>query len=97
MTDDRHHQPAARGDAMVSGAVSDADDEPGLPLGAHLVSLRRGYSHHGIHIGAGKVVHYAGFSSGLHRGPVEEVMLAEFAAGRAVPARDRVWARIATA
>ena len=97
MTDDRQHQPAARGDAMVSGAVTDAVDVPGFPLGAHLVSLRRGYSHHGIHIGAGKVVHYAGFSSGLHRGPVEEVMLAEFAAGRAVPARDRVWARIATA
>jgi hypothetical protein len=53
-----------------------------LPLGAHLVTVRDGYSHHGIYVGGGKVVHYAGLCTTLHRGPVEEVALERFAAGR---------------
>jgi hypothetical protein len=44
-----------------------------------LVTLRRGYSHHGIYVGDGKVVHYAGLCSAWHRGPVEEVLLEHFA------------------
>ena len=51
------------------------------PLGAHLVTERRGYSHHGIYVGNGKVVHYAGLLGSLHRGPVEEISIARFAAG----------------
>jgi hypothetical protein len=54
------------------------------PIGSHVVTPRRGYLHHGIYVGDGKVVHYAGLSSGLHRGPVEEVVLAHFARGRPV-------------
>ncbi|WP_042267642.1 lecithin retinol acyltransferase family protein [Paraburkholderia heleia] len=54
-------------------------DEP--PLGAHLVSRRAGYSHHGIYAGGGRVVHYAGLCVSLHRGPIEEVTLERFAAG----------------
>lgn len=54
-------------------------DEP--PLGAHLVSRRAGYSHHGIYVGGGHVVHYAGLCVSLHRGPIEEVTLERFAAG----------------
>jgi hypothetical protein len=54
------------------------------PLGAHLVTPRRGYLHHGIYVGDGKVVHYAGLASGLHRGPVEEVPLTRFTSGRPV-------------
>lgn len=57
-----------------------SDGEP--PLGAHLVTPRRGYCHHGIYIGQGKVVHYAGLSSSFHRGPVEELGLNDFAANR---------------
>jgi hypothetical protein len=53
-------------------------------LGSHLVTPRRGYLHHGIYVGDGKVVHYSGFSDGLHGGPVEEVNLDRFANGRAV-------------
>jgi len=61
-----------------------------LPLGAHLVTPRLGYAHHGIYIGNNKVVHYAGLSSVLLlRGPVEEVTLAEFADGRAVSIKSR--------
>ena len=55
-----------------------------LPLGAHLLTPRRGYTHHGIYVGNGKVVHYAGLCRSLARGPVEEVSLEEFADGQAV-------------
>jgi Lecithin retinol acyltransferase len=51
------------------------------PVGAHIVALRRGYTHHGIYIGAGKVVHYAGLARGLRRGPVEEISIIGFAGG----------------
>jgi hypothetical protein len=53
-------------------------------LGSHLVTPRRGYLHHGIYVGDGKVVHYAGLAGGLQRGPVEEVPLARFTRGRPV-------------
>jgi hypothetical protein len=54
------------------------------PLGAHLVTPRRGYLHHGIYVGEGRVVHYAGLAARLRRGPVEEVSLAGFTCGRPV-------------
>jgi hypothetical protein len=55
-----------------------------LDPGSHIVTPRRAFLHHGIYVGGGKVVHYAGLMNGLRRGPVEEVCLAEFARGRAV-------------
>jgi hypothetical protein len=54
------------------------------PVGAHLVTPRRGYTHHGIYAGNGMVVHYAGFSRSLRRGPVEQVPQSVFAAGHPV-------------
>jgi hypothetical protein len=56
-----------------------AEQEP--PLGSHVVTPRCGYQHHGIYVGDGKVVHYAGLAHGLHRGPVEEISLARFTGG----------------
>ena len=55
--------------------------DPGLepPIGAHIVTPRRLYTHHGIYMGEGRVVQYGGLSRGLRRGPVEEVSLSEFA------------------
>src|ERR1700746_783770 len=35
-----------------------ADQEP--LLGSHIVTPRFGYLHHGIYVGGGKIVHYAG-------------------------------------
>src|SRR5580692_2557019 len=58
------------------------------PLGAHMVTPRRGYTHHGIYVGGGKVVQYGGLSWGLRRGPVEEVSVAQFSQGRPV------WVRV---
>jgi|GEM_PF-4157538 len=60
----------------------DPEREP--PLGAHMVTPRRGYTHHGIYVGASQVVHYAGLARGLRRGPVEEISLSSFAARHAV-------------
>jgi len=58
-----------------------ADQMP--PCGAHLITSRVGYTHHGIYVGEGKVVHYTGLFSSKH-GLVEEVELTDFAAGRSV-------------
>ncbi len=71
-----------QGRAELAGAPMVVDEEP--PLGAHLVTPRRGYSHHGIYVGNGRVVHYAGLCRSLNRGPVEEAVLQRFAAGRSV-------------
>jgi lecithin:retinol acyltransferase len=57
-------------------------DKQEPPLGAHLGTPRLGYLHHGIYVGGGYVVHYAGYVHGLLRRPVEEVELAQFRAGR---------------
>jgi len=58
-------------------------------VGAHILSPRRGYLHHGIYVGDGRVVHYAGLAYGLYQAPVEEVSLAQFARGRGIWARWR--------
>lgn len=52
-----------------------------LPYGTHLATKRPGYVHHGIYVGNGKVIHYAGLSRRLCRGPVEIVSIEHFAAG----------------
>ena len=54
------------------------------PLGAHLVSPRVGFTHHGIYAGAGKVIHYGSLGESLRRRPVEEVSIARFAHQHAV-------------
>jgi hypothetical protein len=53
-----------------------------LPTGAHLVTPRGWFEHHGIYVGNGRVVHYAGYCHGLHTGPVEEVTLEQFCSGQ---------------
>jgi hypothetical protein len=63
------------------------------PLAAHVVTSRVGYTHHGIHVGDGRVVHYSGLSRGWRGGPVEEVSLAEFARGRPIRVRVHTGAR----
>ena len=51
----------------------------------HLIIYRRGYTHHGIYLGDGRVVHYAGRIKYPH-GLIEEISLAEFSEGRALRA-----------
>jgi hypothetical protein len=57
--------------------------------GAHLTTSRRGYTHHGVYVGGGRVVHYSGLSGFWQCGPVEEVSLSRFAAGHEVRILDR--------
>src|SRR2546429_7921707 len=63
-----------------------AEQEP--LLASHIVTPRRGYLHHGIYVGGGKIVHYAGLAHGLRRSPVEETTLDRFARGRPVWVRS---------
>jgi hypothetical protein len=62
--------------------VLDERDEP--PVGAHLVTPRIGFVHHGIYLGAGKVMHCGGIPGLVPGGPVEEVSLAYFSRGRPI-------------
>lgn len=48
--------------------------------GDHLVSVRCGYTHHGIYIGAGEVLHYSGFGDSVS-GPICRVSLEKFSGG----------------
>jgi hypothetical protein len=52
-----------------------------IPIGAHLGSSRRWYTHHGIYVGAGEVVHYKGLSCGLTRGRIVKSSLSDFIGG----------------
>ncbi|WP_349608214.1 MULTISPECIES: lecithin retinol acyltransferase family protein [Cupriavidus] len=67
-------QPAAD---VATCAFRAPDPEP--PLGAHLISPRKCYAHHGIYVGDGMVVHYAGYWHRQQRGPVEALTLEAFA------------------
>ena len=53
--------------------------------GAHLITPFLGYTHHGIYVGDGKVVHYGALMYDIIRKPVEEVTLEVFAEGRPKP------------
>jgi hypothetical protein len=69
-----------------SDRAIDPEREP--PVGAHIVTPRFAYAHHGIYVGRGRVVHYGGLSRGLRRAPIEEVPLAQFARGRPIYLRS---------
>ncbi|PTY37664.1 hypothetical protein BGP77_14350 [Saccharospirillum sp. MSK14-1] len=58
--------------------------------GDHLWVRRAGYSHHGLYIGNGQVVHYAGWVEGLRAGPLAETSLSEFCGGRTLYRRTHV-------
>ncbi len=68
---------------ILRGAVSVQVNEPFTP-GTHVVTDRALYAHHGIYVGNGRVVHYAGLYHGWQSGPVEEVSLEQFAHGQRV-------------
>jgi cell wall-associated NlpC family hydrolase len=57
-----------------------------LPPGTHVVTDRILYAHHGIYVGNGRVVHYAGLCNGWQSGRVEEVSLEQFANGERIAA-----------
>jgi hypothetical protein len=74
-----------RTDDARNDSILGPGEEP--PVASHLVTPRALYSHHGIYVGNGRVIHYGGLAYGLRRGPVEEVSLASFAHGRGIRIR----------
>jgi hypothetical protein len=70
------------GPALPVAAAHVPTHEP--DLAAHLVTSRFLYTHHGLYIGAGRVIHYAGLAYGWRRGPVEIVPLERFAGGHVI-------------
>ena len=72
---------------VVRDALLRSGEEPAL--GAHLVTPRAGFTHHGIYAGDGKVIHYGSLAESLRYRPVEEVSLARFAHEHAVWIRAR--------
>ena len=69
---------------MISNEVLELDPLSEPPLGAHVVTPRRWYTHHAIYVGRGRVVQYGGLSRGLRHGPVEEVAMEDFARGHPI-------------
>jgi len=57
-------------------------EEP--PVGAHLVTPWRGFAHHGIYLGGGRVIHYNARVYRFERRPVEETDMPAFSEGRPV-------------
>jgi hypothetical protein len=72
--------------ALANAWTPSAGEEP--PLAAHLVTPRRGYLHHGLYVGHGRVIHYPGLVGCFRRRAVEEVSLEEFARGRPIAVRS---------
>ena len=60
-------------------------EEP--PFASHLVTHRLLYTHHGICVGNGRVIHYAGLAYGLRRRLVEKTSLERFAHGHGIHVR----------
>lgn len=56
-------------------------------LGDHLVADRGAYTHHGLYVGKGRVIHYSGLSQDLAAGPVTETSLEAFSGGWEVRVR----------
>jgi hypothetical protein len=69
---------------VISNQVMKLEPLSEPPLGAHVVTPRRWYTHHAIYVGRGRVVQYRGCSRGLRPGPVEEVAMEEFARGHPI-------------
>jgi len=80
MEPSRSRKPAVT--AVFHDRPLSAGEEPAP--GMRVLSPRMGYLHHGIYVGAGRVVHYEGRAWGLFGGRVEEVSLARFGRGRGV-------------
>lgn len=84
----RQHEHISEGNERTSRGICEGDqrlaaaEEPSL--GAHLITPRFAYAHHGIYVGGGTVVHYGAFAHNWHRRPVEEVSFSDFAQGRPI-------------
>lgn len=67
------------------------------PVGAHLVTSRGIYTHHGVYVGDGRAIHYAGLAAGLRAGPIEETDLLTFRGGKQTWVRQHAAPKFAPA
>ncbi|MBL0225254.1 MAG: lecithin retinol acyltransferase family protein [Geobacteraceae bacterium] len=58
-----------------------------IEIGAHIITPRAGYTHHGIYIGDNLVIHYSGLAVELSAGSIEIISLESFQSGREVKVR----------
>lgn len=58
-----------------------------IDVGAHLITSRGIYSHHGIYAGDGKVIHYSGLGDGSSIGPVTITTIDDFCNGNGFSVR----------
>lgn len=56
----------------------------GYPLGAHLIVKHFGYTHHGIYVGRGRVIHYSGFAHLFKKHPIEITTIDRFSHGKKI-------------
>lgn len=61
-----------------------------MKQGDHLVSSRLGYTHHGLYIGDGMVIHYSGFSEFVDKGTIEITSFTEFSQGSDVSVKTHL-------
>lgn len=54
------------------------------PVGSHLISPRKFYIHHGIHLGNGRIAHYGGCSGPFNTSSIEITDLEHFGKGKAI-------------
>ena len=64
-----------------------------MNIGDHLVTPRTGYTHHGIYIGNGDVIHYSGFANGQSTGTICITSVKTFANGHGVSVREHFFRR----
>lgn len=64
-----------------------------MQVGDHLVTPRTGYTHHGIYLGDGQVIHYKGFSEGFKRDVIGITPLAEFSCGHEIQVESHLLRR----
>ena len=55
-----------------------------MKRGDHLVSPRTGYTHHGLYIGNGEVIHYSGFANGYSSGEITTTSVEAFSNGKGI-------------
>jgi Lecithin retinol acyltransferase len=81
---ERPSERSGNGVAQFVNVEHESHAESELTIGGHIVTQRHGYTHHGIYVGLGRVVHYAGLSRGVRGGQVEEIAISRFAGGHPV-------------
>lgn len=75
---------------MKTTKLKHTQKETNMNIGDHLVTPRTGYTHHGLYIGNGEVIHYSGFANGRATGTICICTIEEFGNGRSVSVKEHL-------